>query len=117
MGAQIALSEFLQYYCEFIHLINKKYMPFYKWQYESLKTLPLLGEYTCLNFDKLLSFNDTNESQKKVEIIEEMCKTLVDHLNKTKLSNSNADFLKYHSSEIVKRINNEELRNEDTWIK
>lgn len=117
MGAQIALSEFLQYYCEFIHLINKKYMPFYKWQYNSLKTLPLLGEYTCLNFDKLLSLNDTNESQKKVEIIEEMCKTLVDHLNKTKLSNSNADFLKYHSSEIVKRINNEELRNEDTWIK
>lgn len=117
MGAQIAFSEFLQYYCEFIHLINKKYMPFYKWQYNSLKTLPLLGEYTCLNFDKLLSLNDTNESQKKIKIIEEMCKKLIEHLNKVKLSNSHADFLKYHSSEIVKKINDEALKNEDTWIK
>ena len=39
------------------------------------------------------------------------------YLNKANLSNLNANFLKYHSSEIVKKINNEELKNEDTWIK
>ncbi|MDD7353232.1 MAG: DUF4037 domain-containing protein [Peptoniphilaceae bacterium] len=117
MGAQIALSEFLQYYCEFIHLINKKYMPFYKWQYSSLKSLPLLGEYTCSKFDILLSYNDVNESLKKIKIIEELCEKLVKYLNKVKLSNSHADFLKYHSFEIAQRINNIELKNEDTWIK
>ena len=117
MGAQIALSEFLQYYCEFIHLINKKYMPFYKWQYRSLKSLHLLGEYTCSKMDALLSYSDVSESLQKIDIIEEMCEKLVGYLNKANLSNLNANFLKYHSSEIVKKINNEELKNEDTWIK
>lgn len=117
MGAQIALSEFLQYYCEFIHLINKKYMPFYKWQYKSLKSLHLLGEYTCSKMDALLSYSDVSESLQKIDIIEEMCEKLVGYLNKASLSNLNANFLKYHSSEIVKKINDEELKNEDTWIK
>ena len=117
MGAQIALSEFLQYYCEFIHLINKKYMPFYKWQYRSLKSLHLLGEYTCSKMDALLSYSDISESLQKIDIIEEMCEKLVGYLNKANLSNLNANFLKYHSSEIVKKINDEELKNEDTWIK
>ncbi|WP_455256770.1 DUF4037 domain-containing protein [Peptoniphilus asaccharolyticus] len=117
MGAQIALSEFLQYYCEFIHLINKKYMPFYKWQYRSLKSLHLLGEYACSKMDALLSYNDVSESLQKIDIIEEMCKKLVEYMNKANLSNLNTNFLKYHSSEIVKKINNEELKNEDTWIK
>lgn len=117
MGAQIALSEFLQYYCEFIHLINKKYMPFYKWQYRSLKSLHLLGEYTCSKMDDLLSYSDISESLQKIDIIEEMCEKLVGYLNKANLSNLNANFLKYHSSEIVKKINDEELKNEDTWIK
>ena len=117
MGAQIALSEFLQYYCEFIHLINKKYMPFYKWQYRSLKSLHLLGEYTCSKMDALLSYSDVSESLQKIDIIEEMCEKLVGYLNKSNLSKLNANFLKYHSSEIVKKINNEELKNEDTWIK
>ena len=117
MGAQIALSKFLQYYCEFIHLINKKYMPFYKWQYRSLKSLHLLGEYTSSKMDTLLSYNDISESQQKIDIIEEMCEKLVEYLNKANLSSSKTNFLKYHSSEIVKKINNEELKNEDTWIK
>lgn len=117
MGAQIALSEFLQYYCEFIHLINKKYMPFYKWQYRSLKSLHLLGEYTCSKMDDLLYYSDISESLQKIDIIEEMCEKLVGYLNKANLSNLNANFLKYHSSEIVKKINDEELKNEDTWIK
>ena len=117
MGAQIALSEFLQYYCEFIHLINKKYMPFYKWQYRSLKSLHLLGEYTCSKMDALLSYSDVSESLQKIDIIEEMCEKLVGYLNKANFSNLNANFLKYHSSEIVKKINDEELKNEDTWIK
>lgn len=117
MGACIALSEFLQYYCEFIHLINKKYMPFYKWQYNSLKSLPLLGEYTCSNFDRLLSLSDVYDSSEKNSIIENMCEKLVEYLNNNRLSSSNSTFLKYHSNEIIKNILDTNLKNEDTWIK
>ena len=90
---------------------------FAKWQYRSLKSLHLLGEYTCSKMDALLSYSDVSESLQKIDIIEEMCEKLVGYLNKANLSNLNANFLKYHSSEIVKKINNEELKNEDTWIK
>ncbi|WP_246541276.1 DUF4037 domain-containing protein [Peptoniphilus ovalis] len=117
MGAHIALSEFLTYYCEFIHLINKKYMPFYKWQYNSLKALPILGDYSSQNIDKLLSLSDINNSKEKIEIIENMCKKIIKYLNDNNLSNSTSDFLRYHSSEIVKNINDEILKKEDTWIK
>lgn len=117
MGAHLALSEFLTYYCEFIHLINKKYMPFYKWQYNSLKNLPTLGSDSAKNIDKLLSLNDVNNGKEKINIIENMCQVLVKYLNDNNLSNSKSDFLRYHSDEIVKKIINEDLKKEDTWIK
>lgn len=116
-GAQISLSEFLENYCELIHLINKKFMPFYKWQYRSLENLKLLGYESKCKIDDLLSLNDKTDSIKKIKIIEELCVLFANYLRENKISKTADNFLLRHSSEIVENIHDNNLKNENTWIK
>lgn len=112
IGCEMALSEFIKYYCHFWHLVNKKYMPFYKWYKNSLESLKFKGLENSKKLETLLSLN----SNEKVDYIELLCKEIRDYLNENNLSSSKITFLTYHSSEIVSHIKDNNLRMEDTWI-
>ena len=113
VAANIAQGEFVKHYLEFVHLLNKKYMPFYKWSYRSACSLEILGNFTQENLKKLSEAS----IYEKESIIEKICLTVVNTLNKLGLSNSKIDFLTYQAEEVRKNILNPSLRNEDSWIK
>lgn len=112
VAANIAQGEFVKHYLEFVHLLNKKYMPFYKWSYRSACSLEILGNFTHDNLKKLSEAS----IYEKESIIEEICSTVVNTLNELGLSHSNIDFLTYQADEVRKNILNPSLRNEDSWI-
>lgn len=112
VAANIAQGEFVKHYLEFVHLLNKKYMPFYKWSYRSACSLEILGNFTHDNLKKL---SEASISEKE-SLIEEICSTVVNTLNELGLSNSKIDFLTYQAEEVRKNILNPSLRNEDSWI-
>ena len=112
VAANIAQGEFVKHYLEFVHLLNKKYMPFYKWSYRSACSLEILGNFTQKNLKKLSEAS----IYEKESVIEEICLTVVNTLNELGLSNSKIDFLTYQAEEVRKNILNPSLRNEDSWI-
>ena len=112
VAANIAQGEFVKHYLEFVHLLNKKYMPFYKWSYRSACSLEILGNFTQRNLKKLSEAS----IYEKESLIEEICLTVVNTLNELGLSHSKIDFLTYQAEEVRKNILNPSLRNEDSWI-
>lgn len=91
--AQMAVSEFVTSCIHLIHLLNKKYTPFYKWSMTSLKELPILGEVESDLEELLLMDNQQdswggnayfvdgiNEADKKVLLMEKICEKIKESL-------------------------------------
>lgn len=112
VAANIAQAEFINHYLNLVHLLNKKYMPFYKWAYKNATYLPILGEFTK---NKLRNLSEVSIYDKS-KVIEEICCTVVFELNRLGYSNSKIDFLTYQAEEVRKQISDKSLREEDSWI-
>lgn len=113
VGAEMAFSEFILYYAHFMHLVNKRYMPFYKWFKKSLETLPNYGAEAARRLEELIRL----DREKRVDYIEDMCIGIKDYLLKTGLSTKNIDFLTYQAQEVILNVKDKNLREEDTWTK
>lgn len=125
VAANLALAEFIKNTISMVHLLNKKYMPFYKWSFKSMKTLPKLREVqekienlTMEEFQKTAWQNiskesylySLNASDKKVVLIEEICGLIVEELQIQNLTGRKDEFLEHHTMEIMGRIEDEVIR-------
>ncbi len=73
-AAQLALYEFVKSAMQTVFLINKQYMPYYKWSFRALKSLPVLSNLSD-SFEFLISNDNTNFELKK-QIIEDIAKLI-----------------------------------------
>ncbi|MBS4913113.1 MAG: DUF4037 domain-containing protein [Veillonella sp.] len=112
VAATLACSEFVNYYLQLVHHLNRRYMPFYKWAYRSAMELPILHETTANLLLKLVQAPLTAERQ---PLIEAICADVIKELHKLGLSRSDVDFLTYQAQEVVTHISDESLRREDSW--
>lgn len=125
VAASLALGEFIKNTISMVHLLNKKYMPFYKWSFKSMKSLPKLEEVqekievlATIEFQqtawqkdgKERYSNGLNFSDQKVVLIEEICQLIVKELQAQGLTGRNDDFLENHTMEIMGRIEDEMIR-------
>lgn len=113
VAANLALNEFIKNYIYFLHLINKKYTPFYKWSFKSCQDLSIMGKYSSQALNKLVNADNSE----KETIIAEICGTIVEYLNDLGLSQSRVDFLTYQAKEVEKLITNLELKTLDPWTR
>lgn len=108
-AAQLSVCEFVNSALKTVYLINKKYMPYYKWAFRGLREMPILsGLYESLEY--LISSPNT-EPQKKQEIIESVCKAVADELlaqGLTKLLTAELEPIAYSVND---RIRDPEIRN------
>ena len=108
-AAQLSVCEFVNSALKTVYLINKKYMPYYKWAFRGLREMPVLSElYDSLEY--LISSPNT-EPQKKQEIIESVCKAVADELlaqGLTKLLTAELEPIAYSVND---RIRDPEIRN------
>ena len=71
-AAAMALFEFVQHGLSMIFLLNKKYMPYYKWAFRAGKELSLLSEHVCA-MERLVSEPWTAS----LEAIESFCAGII----------------------------------------
>ncbi|SKC49160.1 Tetratricopeptide repeat-containing protein [[Eubacterium] yurii] len=112
VAMNFALNEFVKHYIRVVHILNKKYTPFYKWSFRNLENLDILGDYTMQSLNLLFDYDDIERE----EIINDMCIRLVQELNSRNITKSKIDFLTYQAYEITQKISDINLRNEDNWI-
>ena len=106
VAAVLALSEFIKASCSMIHLLNKQYMPFYKWAFKSTLKQPVLGQTA----QKMQAMAAHPLDQKNEGIIEEICVRVKAELQRQDLSGLDCDFLEPHGQEIMSRIQDEKIR-------
>ena len=112
VAARIAEAEFINESIHMIYLLNKKYMPFYKWMHKDMQFLPRYGKEVHDMISQLIS--DRNSA--KSETAEEICRLIIGELKVQGISEHNSDFLLDHGPEIQKKISDEILRNSNPWI-
>ena len=71
-SAQLSVVEFVKSALHFIFLLNKSYLPYYKWQFRAMRDLPLLSHLK----DPLLSLISTPASEETVARVKEIADTL-----------------------------------------
>lgn len=104
-AAQLSVNEFVKHSLHVIFLLNKKYMPYYKWTFRALKELPVLSELYPLLEGLLCSTVD------KESAIEQVCREITDELKSRDMTSYHGTETEGHAYSVNNRIQNEELRN------
>lgn len=110
-ASQLAIAEFVKNTLHVIFLLNKKYMPYYKWSFRALKASELLSHlYGELEY-LLSSPNTAGEAEKKSRIIENICIEICNELNAQALSDYNGSECEGHAYSVNNKITDNEIRN------
>ena len=116
VAAMFSLSEFMKASLSIIYLLNRKYMPFYKWAYKGALDLPKLHD-TVVKIGKL---NDLmcnlgpcgclKANTIAFDITEDVCTDVADELNNQGFSAVSSAFLQDHLDDIMAGIEDPEIR-------
>ena len=109
-AAMLAMAEFVNAACGAIYLLNRRHMPYYKWQLRGMESLETLsGMEDALVF---LLTEDNNEQGRilKSAIVEDVCANVVKELKAQHLTHGSWDYLEPHAFEIASHIESTELR-------
>ena len=125
VAAFMALARFLEAACSLIHLLNRRYTPYYKWAWRSLATLPRLREASDVlrrisqsgpdpacwppgdweKYARRLNLNDPT-----VAGIEEVCALITAELRRQGLAEGRGDYLEEQALELRSRIEDDTIR-------
>lgn len=119
-GASLALQEFIKNTCSMVHLLNRRYTPFYKWMHQSLRDMPVLPEiYGLLDqltapFDSRTAwetatkedflFGLINKKDTRAVLIETICQLVIRELTAEGLSEAQDMYLEAHALSVMKKI-------------
>ncbi len=110
-AAQMAVFEFVKSAIHAVFLINKVYMPYYKWSFRALRDLDVLSEL-CSRFEYLISSDNSEDSVKrKKEEIEYISSKIIDVLKKENLTCFSGRELEGHAYSVNERIGDSNVRN------
>lgn len=115
IAAVLALAKFTEASMSMIYLLNRKYMPFYKWAYHGMQELPemrqaveKIGELGTL-FDGIGT--DCAVARKKAyELTECICEDTARELNRQDFSHCSSAFLQDHLEDIMREIRDPQIR-------
>lgn len=95
VAANLALDEFVREGMRTAYLLNRRYMPYYKWAWRGLENLERLSELKPL-FEQVLSLEGERES-----VVEEICARLLEELKRQNLTYGEETFLELHVERIL----------------
>ncbi len=108
-AAQLACFEFVRAAVNVIFLLNKRYVPYYKWSFKALRSLEKLS-----NLAETLEFlisSDNDLFETKAEIIEDVSKMVIDELQAQNLTEAICLDLEKHAYSVNDRVSKPEIRN------
>ena len=90
-----------------VFLLLKKYCPYYKWMFHGLESIAGLGEMV---YQLLKKLHHSREHPLKVDLIEEICRLLIDEIDRQNIVRDRNTFLMDVAQEIQKTIEDPDLR-------
>ena len=114
-AAQMAAFRFTEAALHTIYLLNRKYMPYYKWCFKGLKDLDRLGNlYDSLEY-LISSDNDAKKADVKYGMIEDVAALMIKELKDESLSDATCFDLEKHAYSVNDRISDGMLRTMDIF--
>ena len=110
-AAQLAAHEFVKSALSAIFLLNRRYQPYYKWSFRSLRALPKLGNLASPLETLISTPNGPEDIPAKEHIIEETALAVASLLREEGLSDLPGGELEAHAYAVNDRIRDGELRN------
>ena len=115
-AAQLAVCEFVRHMIAVLFLLNRRYLPFYKWQFRALRELPLLGgEGETLEL-LLTTDNGPTMAQAKLDLVENLSGAVITALQDQDLTEAICGDLEKHAYSVNDRISDPALRNANLLI-
>lgn len=110
-AAQLSVFEFVKSSMHVIFLLNKVYMPYYKWSFRALRELPILSElYEPMEY--LISSGNTHTDAEKKKLIEErICADVISVLTSEKLTKFRGSQMEGHAYSVNDGISDPQIRN------
>lgn len=110
-AAYLSCSEFIKATISMIYLLNRKYMPFYKWMFQGLDKMEQLPEIKSM-LERLINIPDTmGTATQKIAIIEDICIIVNKELNRQGITSGSDPFLGNHCRNVMDSINDPQIKN------
>ena len=116
VAAMLSLGKFTEAAISMVYLLNRRYMPFYKWAYHGALDLPKL-QTAVQKIGELVTIFDGSESDgsavrtQAYELTEEICIETARELNAQGFSHAGSNFLQDHLPYIMEGIHDPQIRN------
>ncbi len=109
-AAQLAAVEFTKAAMNVVFLINRRYVPYYKWTFRALSALDILSEiYSPLEY--LISSGNGEESRKKQSLIEDICLRVISELRREGITAATCEDIESHAYSVNDKISDGAVRN------
>lgn len=110
-AAQLAIIEFVKAAMKAVFLLNRKYMPYYKWSFRALRNLELFSTFSD-SFEYLLtSENDEATAKIKSDVIEDIASIIIEYLLENNMSKAVCNDLEKHAYSVNDSISDPNIRN------
>lgn len=106
VAAASALSEFTNAACSMVYLLNRQYMPFYKWAHHGMRYLPTLSTVHGM----MSELHTSQNGSRKMHLIEEICTMVRCEWRRQGIADGTSDFLIDYSPQIIKDIRDPYIR-------
>ncbi len=114
VAARMAEAEFIGAAVSMVFLLNRRYMPFYKWMHRALAGLPILGPEVHLLLAQLV--HDDGLYRDRIQLVEIICSLVVGELRRQELSDAASGFLLDHGPCVQSKISDITIRSLGPWV-
>lgn len=110
-AAQLAAIEFAKAAMNVIFLLNRAYMPYYKWSFRAMRGLPKLSNLAETLEFLISSDNSGNLAETKYLVIEDVASMVISELTEQSLTKAICGDLEKHAYSVNDAIADPDLRN------
>ncbi len=113
-AARLSLDEFVRKGIEIAFLLDKTHMPYYKWAFRAMRSLPSFGSLASSLEELLLT--DPTDTKRIEQGIESYSAAVISELRRQELTSCSTDYLENHAHSVNNQIKNGEIRNLDIYL-
>lgn len=114
-AAQLAITEFVNAAMKTVFLLNKKYMPYYKWSFRAMRNLEHFSAFSD-SFEYLLtSENDSVTAEVKLGVIEDISSLIIEYLIDSNMTKAICGDLEKHAYSVNDSIEDANIRNSNIF--
>ena len=110
-AAQLAAVEFVRSAMHAVFLLNGVYMPYYKWQFRAMRSLPRLSLLPELMEYLITTGNDGDMAAEKQRVMEGVAQDVIGELKRQGLTRADCDDLEKHAYSVNDAVEDGQLRN------